>query len=310
MSTASRSSTSWSVTRFFWYATTCSVTDTIPNDSVTPQRVPLVAHLLDPGLGLLLRLRVPVAVERPHRGAVLGQVELLHLVGRAHVQVDRARVHRRDARAPSRRCRSPRRRPSRRSRPSRATPTGARSAPPGSPGRAAGTSRRARAARPAGRAGARAPPSAGRRSSRVLGRERQLVRGRGEVGQVDLLGLVVEDRPLDRPLEELVGVAAEELVERVVARHVHREAGAAAAGAAPHLAQRRDRAGERHADRRVEVADVDAELERVGGHDRQQVALGQPPLDLAPLRRRVAGAVGRDPLGEVARGPRPRAAGA
>ena len=51
--------------------------------------------------------------------------------------------------------------------------------------------------------------------------------------------------------------------------------------------------------RRVEVADVDAELERVGGHHGQQVALGQPPLDLAPLGRRVAGAVGRDPLGQV-----------
>ena len=70
-------------------------------------------------------------------------------------------------------------------------------------------------------------------------------------------------------------------------------------GAAPHLAQRRDGAREGHAQRRVEVADVDAELERVGGHDREQLALGQPPLDLAPLRRRVAGAVGRDPLGEV-----------
>ena len=133
----------------------------------------------------------------------------------------------------------------------------------------------------------------------VLGRERQLVGGRREVRLVDLLGLVVEDRLLHRPLEELGGVAAEELVERVLAGHVHREPGAAAAGAAPHLPQRRHRAREGHAQRRVEVADVDAELERVGGHHRQQVALGEPLLDLAPLHRRVAGAVGRDPLGEV-----------
>ena len=51
--------------------------------------------------------------------------------------------------------------------------------------------------------------------------------------------------------------------------------------------------------RGVEVADVDAQLERVGGHDRQQLALGQPALELAPLRGRVAGAVGGDPLGQV-----------
>ena len=57
---------------------------------------------------------------------------------------------------------------------------------------------------------------------RVLRRQRQLVGRRLEVGEVDLLGLVVEDRPLDRAAEELVGVAAEELVERVLAGDVHR----------------------------------------------------------------------------------------
>ena len=134
----------------------------------------------------------------------------------------------------------------------------------------------------------------------VVGRQRQLVRGREQVLHVDLLGLVVEDRLLDGAVEELVGVAAEELVERVVAGDVDRQAGGAAARAAPHLAQARDRAGEGDADRGVEVADVDPQLERVGRDDREQVALGQAPLDLAPLRGRVAGAVGRDPLREVA----------
>ncbi len=116
---------------------------------------------------------------------------------------------------------------------------------------------------------------------------------------MDLLRLVVEDRALDRPLEELVGVAAEELVERVLAGHVHREPGLAAAGAPPHLAQARHRAGEGHAQGGVEVADVDAELERVGRHDGEQVPLREPQLDLAPLRRRVARAVGGDPLRQV-----------
>ena len=94
-------------------------------------------------------------------------------------------------------------------------------------------------------------------------------------------------------------MAAEELVERVLARHVHREPGPAPPRAAPHLAQARDRAREGHADGRVELAHVDAELERVGGHHGEQLPLRQAALDLAPLHRGVAGPVGGDPLGEV-----------
>ena len=94
-------------------------------------------------------------------------------------------------------------------------------------------------------------------------------------------------------------MAAEELVERVLTGHVHREARIAASGPAPHLAQARHRAREGHAERRVQIPDVDAELERVGGHDRQQIALREALLDLAALRRRVAGAVGRDALRQI-----------
>src|SRR5204863_207344 len=82
-------------------------------------------------------------------------------------------------------------------------------------------------------------------------RERQLVCRRREVLEVDLLRLVVEDRALHGAVEELVGVAAEELVERVVARDVHGEAGLAAPGPAPHLPKRSDRARERDAERGV-----------------------------------------------------------
>ena len=88
--------------------------------------------------------------------------------------------------------------------------------------------------------------------------QRPLVRGAQQVREVDLLALVVEDRRLDGPVQELVGVAAEELVERVVAGDVDGEPAAAAPGTAPHLAQRGDGAGERHADGGVERADVDA----------------------------------------------------
>ena len=70
-------------------------------------------------------------------------------------------------------------------------------------------------------------------------------------------------------------------------------------GAPPHLAQRGDGAGERDDDRRVELADVDAELERVGRDHRAQLAARQPALELAPLLGGVAGAVGDDALGEL-----------
>ena len=125
------------------------------------------------------------------------------------------------------------------------------------------------------------------------------MRGAEQVRGVDLLVLVVEDRGLDRAVEELVGVAAEELVQRVLARDVDGEAAPAPPGATPQLAQGRDGAGERDADRGVERADVDAELERVGRDDPEQLALDEPAFQLAPLLRRVAGTVRRDPPREL-----------
>src|SRR5689334_10041202 len=110
---------------------------------------------------------------------------------------------------------------------------------------------------------------------------------------------MVEDRRLHRSPEELLGMAAEELVERVLAGDVDGEAAAAAPGPAPHLPQAGDGAGEGDADRRVELADVYPQLQRVGGDDREQVAAGEPRLDLAPLLRGIAAAVGGDPLRQL-----------
>src|SRR5207248_697023 len=58
-------------------------------------------------------------------------------------------------------------------------------------------------------------------------------------------------------------------------------------------------AGERDADRRVQLADVDAQLQRVGRDDRQQLSGRELSLDVAPLLGRVAGAVGSDPLRQL-----------
>ena len=110
---------------------------------------------------------------------------------------------------------------------------------------------------------------------------------------------VVEPRRLDVPREQRLGVAHEELVERVLARDQDRQAVPAPAGTAPLLAQRRHRPGEADGDGGVELADVDPELERVGGRDAEQVALDEAALDLAPLGGRVAGAVRREPLRDL-----------
>ncbi len=115
----------------------------------------------------------------------------------------------------------------------------------------------------------------------------------------DLRAVRIEDRGLDGPADELLGVPAEELIERVLAGDVHREPAATPAGPAPHLPEARHRAREGHADRGVEVADVDPELERIGRDDSEQLAGAQPALDLLALLRRVAAAVRRDPVGEL-----------
>ena len=110
---------------------------------------------------------------------------------------------------------------------------------------------------------------------------------------------MVEDRRLDGAVEELVGVAAEELVEGVLAGDVHRQAPPATPGAAPHLAQRGDGAGKRDDHGGVELADVDAELQRVGGDDRAQLTAREAALQLAALLGGVAGAVGLDQRGQL-----------
>ena len=132
-----------------------------------------------------------------------------------------------------------------------------------------------------GRRGARAPPAP--RIVRVGVVDRRLVGRRADVAGEDARVRVVEDRRLDAPAEQLLRLAHEVLVERVLGRDEHREPVAAPAGAAPLLAQRRDRAREADRDHRVEQADVDPELERVGRRDAEQLALGEPPLDLAAL---------------------------
>ena len=96
-------------------------------------------------------------------------------------------------------------------------------------------------------------------------------------------------------------MACKELVKRILTGDVDRQSASAAPGAPPHLPQRCDGAGEGDADRRVKLADVDPELECVGGDDAEQLAADQAVLDLVALLGGVAAAVGGDLVGELAR---------
>ena len=277
---------------FFWYATTCSVTETRPKESSRPSRRSTRSGSSIAVVRLLLRLRVPVALERLDERAPRGEVELAHEVLAAEVEVDGALV---DGGVgalalgePERRRRSRRRRRGTR----RAKSSGAVCARPASPCRPRPS--RARCLRSSGTCGARSSASgAERRGVAVV--DRRLERGRRDVAVEHARVRVVEDRRLDAPVEQRLRLAHEVLVERVLGGDEDREAVLAAAGASPLLAEARDRSREADRDRAVEVADVDAELERVGRRDAEEVALDEPPLDLAPLLRRVAGAVRSEP---------------
>ena len=119
---------------------------------------------------------------------------------------------------------------------------------------------------------AAASSASGPRIARVALVDRRLERGRADVPGEDARVRVVEQRRLDAPAEQLLGLAHEVLVEPVLARDEHGEPVPAPPGAAPLLAQRRDRAREADGDHRVEQADVDPELERVRRGHAEQVA--------------------------------------
>ena len=126
--------------------------------------------------------------------------------------------------------------------------------------------------------------------------ERRLEGGGADVAVEDARVRVVEDRGLDAALQERLRLAHEVLVESVLACDEHRET-VAAPPARPHC-WRSDATvpGKADGDGAVEQPDVDAQLERVGGGDAEQLAFDEAPLDVAPLRRCVAGAIRSEPL--------------
>ena len=143
----------------------------------------------------------------------------------------------------------------------------------------------------------------------VVGGQRTLVGGGLQVRPTDVRVVQVDDRLLDAASQEALRLAHEVLVERVLAGHQHGIAVPGPAGPAPALAQAGDRAGEAGDERDVQAADVDAQLERLRGDDGVELVGEQAPLDVAPLLRRVAGAVRLHAIGRAAGRGGPQAGG-
>ncbi len=129
--------------------------------------------------------------------------------------------------------------------------------------------------------------------------EGNLLGGRAEVGPEHVRVVRVEHGGLHRPADQRLGVVDQVGVERVVAGDQHPQGVAGATSGPPQLLPERG-AGAGEADHQdgVEAGDVDAELERVGGGQPDQLAAAQLVLELAPLLGEVAAAVGRDASGQ------------
>src|ERR1700682_263063 len=101
-------------------------------------------------------------------------------------------------------------------------------------------------------------------------------------------------------------MAGQELVDRAAGADQYPHRGFIAAACPPQLLPGGgDAAGIAAEHGCLHLADVDAELEGVGGDDAPTLAAAQPPLDLAPLARQVSAAVAAD----VAVAPQPVAVG-
>ncbi len=126
----------------------------------------------------------------------------------------------------------------------------------------------------------------------------------GRTGQVLLqnIGIArVDQRVLVRAAEQIARMPHIVLVQRVVQRDQHRQgvprAPSCPACLLPHAG---DRPRKAHQHRGVQVANIDAQLQRRGGGHPQQSSAGpHSPLDLPPLLGPVPGAVGAHPVSLV-----------
>src|SRR5262249_39234002 len=135
-------------------------------------------------------------------------------------------------------------------------------------------------------------------AERLARGERQLEGGTADVIHQDQQLVRIEARVLRTRAEEEVRMASEVLVERVARADEHPDrAPLAPARAAESLQCARDRAGIAVQDANIQCADVHPELQRRSGDDAIEAPRAELRLFVAPVRRQVATAVGRDARG-------------
>ena len=130
----------------------------------------------------------------------------------------------------------------------------------------------------------------------------QFVGGALDVVEEDVQIVRVDERPLGRLAEEVVRVVDDVLVEGAGRGHEDHQALAAPPPGAPGLlpgAGNGTGIAAEHAS--VELADVDAQFQRVGGNHGEDVSRAQFAFDLAPLRGQVAAAIAAHAAGVAER---------
>ncbi|OPZ01385.1 MAG: hypothetical protein BWZ09_02727 [Alphaproteobacteria bacterium ADurb.BinA305] len=139
-----------------------------------------------------------------------------------------------------------------------------------------------------------------RGEGRLLRAQGVLVGGAGQVLQ-QYVGVVrVEPGALDRSAQQELGMVHQVLVDGRVAGHEDDHgAPSLAADAAGLLPEAGDAAGVARKEAEIEVADVDAQFQRVGGDDGVDAPLEEVALELAALAGQQSTAVGLDALAQL-----------
>ncbi len=124
---------------------------------------------------------------------------------------------------------------------------------------------------------------------------RQLVRRALDMADGDVRVIGVDDGVFRILVKEIVRVAHEVLINgRVVGDQEDQGFLRAATCASGLLPRAGDGAGVADHEAGVEAADINAEFERVGAGDAEDIAFGKTPLDLAALLGEIAAAIGLD----------------
>ena len=122
--------------------------------------------------------------------------------------------------------------------------------------------------------------------------EREFERGSAQVREQDVQVVRIDTGLLRWPLEQELGVMDDVLVDRRTRGDEDRDARPGPPpGSTELLPGRRDRARIAGQDRRVESTDVDAELERVGRDDAEDLPVSQSSLDGSTLGGEIAAAI-------------------